>query len=69
MDHREVTIKEAENGYIVRCYKGDGELEELIAKDMPEAQKLMMKMMSAKKEKAKEKPKGNKNTPKVAKFY
>ena len=69
-EHRQVTIKEADNGYIVQCYKGDGESEEMIAKDMPEAQKMLIKMFNSKKAKAKDKPKGGKGKgPSLAALY
>lgn len=71
MNHKQITIKEADNGYVVEMYNDNtGEMKKMVAKDIPEAQKMMMAMMSEKMKKGKSKGDMKEMaTPKVAKFY
>ena len=48
MEHKSVRIEEADNGYTISHSNEKGESKIMIAKDMKEAQSIMIKMMSQK---------------------
>lgn len=66
---KRVSIEEADNGFVINCYTGEGETVQKVATDLSEAMSIMHKMMGMKKDKKEMKEVKGSKTSKVAKFY